>query len=181
MKINVGSVNPKKIEAVKEVWEEYNLESAEFKGLAVASDVPAQPITLAQIVNGATNRAKNAYKDCDISIGIESGILPAENTITGYLGACGCIIYDGRQIYFGMGDAFEYPSEVIRLVIEKGMEIDEAFKQAGFTDNPRIGYANGVIGFLTNNRITRKDLAKSALKMALVTFLNKELYKKIKQ
>ena len=46
MKINIGSLNPNKINAVKEVWQEYNLGTAEFNGITSASEVPAQPLTL---------------------------------------------------------------------------------------------------------------------------------------
>ena len=46
MKIIVGSKNLVKINAVKEVWQEYNLGTAEFNGITSASEVPAQPLTL---------------------------------------------------------------------------------------------------------------------------------------
>ncbi|MBI4140823.1 DUF84 family protein, partial [Candidatus Woesearchaeota archaeon] len=101
MKINIGSQNPNKINAVKEVWQEYALGNAEIKSVIVASEVPAQPISLNEMIQGATNRAKNAFDNCNLSIGIESGLMPAEGTITGYLGACCCAIYDGKEVYIG--------------------------------------------------------------------------------
>jgi len=64
-------------------------------------------------------------------------------------------------------------------VLAAGVELDVAFKDLGFTENPRIGYSNGIIGWLTKDKITRKMLVKEAVRMALVSFLNKDLYKKL--
>ncbi|MBI4140228.1 inosine/xanthosine triphosphatase [Candidatus Woesearchaeota archaeon] len=182
MRINIGSINPKKVEAAQETINEYEqLRQGETSlcALPADSEVSNQPKTLEEMITGARNRARNAFLDCEISIGIESGIMPAQGTRTGYIGVCVCAIYTGKEndFYIGQSTGFEYPTEVIKRVIEKGMEIDDAFKDAGFTDNPRIGYSTGVIGYLTNNKITRKSLAKEAIRMALASFLNKEFYK----
>lgn len=180
MQVNIGSINPNKVEAGIETLQEYACFSPlQICALPADSEVSDQPKTIEEIIRGACNRARNAFLDCDISLGIESGIAPAKGTRTGYMGICVCAIHTGKEndFYIGQSTGFEYPTEVIKRLIEKGMEIDDAFKDAGFTDNPRIGYSNGVIGFLTNNKKTRKDLAKEAIEMALVSFLNKDLYR----
>lgn len=184
MKINVGSINPQKVGAAQEITNEYEtLKQGETSICAMPADseVSNQPKTLEEIIKGARNRAKNSFFECDLSFGIESGIIPAKGTRTGYLGVCVCAIYCGKEdeFYIGQSGGFEYPTEVIKKVIEQGMEIDDAFKDAKFTDNPRIGYSKGVIGFLTDNKKTRKDLAKEAIEMALIGFFHKDLYKKI--
>ena len=62
MKIAVGSVNPSKVDAVKEVLKLYSsLAEAEIVGLNVASGVSDQPKTSQEIIEGTINRAKNAY------------------------------------------------------------------------------------------------------------------------
>jgi len=79
-----------------------------------------------------------------------------------------CAIFDGQDIFVGLGPAFELPDEVTRLVVDKGMELDPAVKKAGLTDNERIGYAQGIIGILSQGRVTRLDYSKPAVSMALV-------------
>ncbi len=184
MRINIGSLNPNKIEGVRETllkYEQFNKNYLRICALPADSEINNQPKTLEETITGAKNRAKNSFFECELSFGIESGIIPAKGTRTGYLGVCVCAIYTGKEdeFYIGQSCGFEYPTEVIKRVIEKGMEIDDAFKDAKFTDNPRIGYSNGVIGFLTDNKKTRKDLVKEAADMALIGFLHKEFYKKI--
>ena len=176
MIINVGTKNPQKIAAVEEVMQEYDgLRASSIRSIQAESGVPSQPKTLDEMILGAQNRARNAFLDCHISIGIESGIMPAHGTITRYLGPCCATIYDGKEFYTGLGPAFEYPSEVIRHV-ETGLEIDEAFHKDGLTDNPRIGKADGVIGMLTKGRLTRKEYTKQAVVMAIVHLENPTLY-----
>ena len=178
MIINVGSKNPQKIAAVQEIITEYDtLRYSSIRSFNAESQVSPQPKTLEEMIQGAHNRARNAFLDCHASIGIESGIMTAPGTNTGYLGPCCATLYDGKQYFTGLGPAFEYPSEIINIVINQGLELDEAIKKAGYTDDPRIGYKNGVIGWLTDQKITRKDLIKNALRMALTSYLKKELYK----
>lgn len=182
MKINVGSLNPNKINAAKEIFSEYEIfTNCEVIGIEAPSEISEQPLTIDEIFTGAKNRARNAFTNCDLSIGLESGITPLQTARTGYIGICGCAIYTGQEndFYYGQGMAFEYPTEVIKKVLTNKLDLDTAFKQAGLTQENRIGYKNGIIGFLTNNKITRKNLAKDAIQMALVSFLNKDLYKKL--
>jgi len=76
MKIVVGSTNPSKIAAVREVFSTYaSFEDAEIIGVNAASEVSDQPKTSAETIQGAINRANNAYNHakCDYSIGLESG------------------------------------------------------------------------------------------------------------
>lgn len=73
MKIVVGSKNQVKVDAVKEIIQDYpHLKDAEIIIVEVGSGVGEQPKSLEETVSGAMNRSKNAYKDCDYSFGLES-------------------------------------------------------------------------------------------------------------
>ena len=52
--------------------------------------------------------------------------------------------------------------------MEDGLELDPAVRQAGLTDNERIGYSQGIIGILSGGRVTRLDYSRPAVSMALV-------------
>ena len=165
--ISVGSLNPVKLEAIRTVMA-VRFPEAEFRPVAVDSGVPDQPVGLGETLRGAKNRARAAFADCDLSVALESGLVPVPETSTGYMNLTACAIFDGREMYLGLGPAFELPADVTRLVIEGGMELDPAVRRAGLTDNARIGYAQGIIGILSGGRVTRMDYSRPAVSMALV-------------
>jgi inosine/xanthosine triphosphatase len=169
MKINVGSANQIKVDAVKEKILEYDfLKDAQVIGLEADSEISDQPKTLDETIKGAMNRAKNSFKDCNLSFGLESGIRPVPYTKTGYMDVCACAIFDGKQYYLGLSSSFEYPQKIIDLVIKKGLNVSQAFHEAGFTENTYIGYAEGAIGYLTKGRLVRKEYTKQSITAALI-------------
>ena len=179
MKIHVGSKNPVKIRAVQETCSEYPfLAEAEVIGVEVESGVSEQPKSIQETIQGAKNRALNSFKDCDYSIGHESGLIKIPETKTGYMNIDFCIIYDGKDFHIGSSPLFEYPIEVIKLVLEHGLDISEAFLKAGLTQDEKIGVSVGAIGILTKGRLNRTDYTKHATRMALIHLENLELYKK---
>jgi len=165
--IRVGSLNPVKLEAIRAVMT-VRFPQAGFQPVGVDSGVSVQPIGLDETLRGARNRAQAAFANCDLSVALESGLIPVPQTTTGYMNLTACAIFDGREMYLGLGPAFELPSEVTRLVVEEGLELDPAVRQAGLTDNERIGYAQGIIGVLSGGRVTRMDYSRPAVSMALV-------------
>jgi len=58
-------------------------------------------------------------------------------TKSGYMNFCACAIFDGKQIFLGLGPAFEYPLECTRRVVDEKITISEAF--IPLTDKPDIG------------------------------------------
>ncbi|NJD76843.1 MAG: DUF84 family protein [Candidatus Methanoperedens sp.] len=167
--IRVASLNKNKINAVKEVFPGFYVE-----GTAARSGVREQPLSLDEIIDGAINRAKAVFEDCDYSVGIEDGISAVTGTRSGYMNFCCCAIYDGRKIYLGLGPAFEYPPGCTERVIRDMVTISQAFLPA--TGKPDIGYEEGIIGWLTGGRISRKDYTKQAVEMARIQIDNAGLY-----
>lgn len=177
MKVIVGSTNNAKVSAVAELLRDYTLfRGAQVTGISVSSDVGHQPMTLKETIEGARNRAKAAFSECDYSVGIESGLFEAPYTKSGYLDVCAAVFYDGKAFHLGLSSAFEYPKAMIQLVLDEGMEINDAQHKLGFSENPKVGSAEGVVGILTKGRVDRKTYTKQALTMALVHLENKELY-----
>lgn len=174
MKIAVGSVNPSKVDAVKEILKLYSsLAEAEVVGLNVASGVSDQPKTSQEIIEGAVNRAKNAYLHtrCDYGVGLESGLL--EYPLAGHMEFTVCAIYDGQDYHFGFSPAFKCPETVCQIMQQENVNLNDACYKAGLTADPEIGKSEGIIGILTKGRKTRKDYTKDAIIMALIHIENR--------
>ena len=176
MKINVGSLRDAKINPVKEIIKHYDfLKDAKVIGIDSKSEVSDQPMTLQETIQGAINRAKNSYDDCNLSIGLESGLLEVPHSKTGLMNIFVCAIFDGKKIHLGLSSAFEYPIKVTEM-LKKGIEARDAYKIAGLCDDSHRLEKVGAIGLLTKNRMTREDLAKQALTNALIHLENEGLY-----
>ena len=168
-RICVASLNTNKIDAVHEVFHSHDV-----TGVACKSGVREQPMNLDEIIKGAIFRARSVFGDCEYSVGIEDGISQVPGTKSGYMNFCACAIYDGERIFLGLGPAFEYPPECTQRVVDEGITISEAF--IPLTDKPDIGYEEGIIGWLTRGRISRKDYTKHAVEMAKIQIDNPELF-----
>ncbi len=169
MKIIVGSTNQVKVEIVKEIVKEYpQLAPAEVIGVNAESGVSNQPLSLEEIMNGAINRARAAYQssECNYGVGIESGLHQVPKA--GYMESTSCVFYDGNKIYPGLSAAFPCPEEVITLILSQGLNLSQASYQAGLTRNQELGKAEGIVGVLTKNRITRRDYTAQAIHFAII-------------
>lgn len=174
MKIKVGTKNKAKVDSVIEIIEEYpHLKGSIIEGVSAESGVADQPKSLEETINGAINRAKGIFVDCDYGIGIESGWMSVPHTKSGYMDVCVCAIYDGKECHLGLSSAWEFPNpEVTNLIINGGLDTTEAINKAGMTDNKNIGSEEGAIGLLTKGRMTRKEYTKQALRVALIHLEN---------
>lgn len=176
MIVAVGSANKGKLEAVRAAFG-YYFKGAEVKGMAVDSGVSGQPTSLEEIVNGAKNRARNAFESvkCDFAVGIEAGIFPFPETASGYMDTGCCVIYDGQEFYIGCSPLFEYPKKAVEKVLNEGKEIAEVFKELySETDHHKGG--QGAVGFLSKGAMPRTKFVEAAVTMALLRIVNKEAY-----
>ncbi len=175
MIVNIGSKNPNKSNAVKDAFLMFELfTKATFKPIGADSNVSDQPIGYVETITGAKNRAVNAFINCDISVGLESGLVEIPLTKTGYMNLTICSIYDGKNHCIGTGPAFELPKMITKLVVEDHLELDDAIVKSGFSENPRIGYSEGIIGVLTKGVVTRKDYMVPSVTMAMAQFLQNQ-------
>lgn len=166
MKITVGTKNAVKINAVKDFFSG-KFSNLSVEGVRVESEVSEQPKTLDETIRGAKNRARNAFKE-GLSVGIESGLTPAQGTNSGYFNLCVCAIYDGEKYALGTTPGFEYTQEIIDFV-EEGLDVSEAFTKAGY-EHGRLGEREGAIGLYTKGELPRKEYTEIALQMAWIHF-----------
>ncbi|NYB51982.1 MAG: inosine/xanthosine triphosphatase [Methanobacteriaceae archaeon] len=173
MKVIVGSKNPVKLKATRNVLENiYSQLSVEAKD--VDSGVPDQPIGLEITVQGAINRAKNAYsREVDLSVGIESGLLEVPHSITGYLDLQWCAIYDGDKSTLGVSAGFEYPPLVVEEVLS-GKEVGEVMDQVTGVD--RLGQKKGAVSHLTRGLLDRTGNTEQCVLMAMIPRMNEGVY-----
>lgn len=177
MKINIGTKNNAKIEALREILKEYpDFAKAEIIAREVETGVSHQPRSLDETIKGAMERAKNCFNNCDYSVGLESGLMQVAETKTGFMDTTVCAIYDGQNFHLGLSSCFEYPPKVLKYMLDNNENASNAFRKLGFTDKEYIGYEEGIIGVVTKNRLNRKEYTKQAIMTALIHLENKNLY-----
>lgn len=178
-KITIGSTNRVKVQALEETLRDYqDLGSYEVCAVDVPSQVSDQPLSLEETVQGAVNRAKNSFKDCDFSVGIESGLFQVPHTSTGYMAITVCAIYDGTECYIGISSAFECPPKITALMVNDGLDMNQAFHKVGLTNDKKLGSSIGAISILTGGRIDRVFRTKEAIVMALIKLERRELFER---
>jgi inosine/xanthosine triphosphatase len=187
--IIVASQNPVKIQAVREGFSRmFPGERYQFQGISVPSGVSVQPITSAETLQGAYNRACNARACAPKSaywVGIEGGI--EETSEAAHLsilpGAAGeessmvafawVVVLAGQQIGKGRTGVFFLPPRVADLV-RQGKELGEADDIVFGRSNSK--QENGAVGLLTGNIIDRAAFYEQAVILALIPFSNPQLY-----
>lgn len=181
MIIAVGSTNEAKVSAVKEVlMESPHLSQAEVLAFPASSDVSEQPLSLSETIQGAKNRARNAFNSCAHSVysfGIESGLMETPDTSTGFLHVCACAIYDGTNYCIGLSTGFEVPPQILELILDKKMCLSKACLHSGISNNAKIGSTEGLIGVLTKGKIDRKEYSKQCVLAAILQLENATWYK----
>jgi len=173
VKIVVASKNPVKLDAVNEGLSVFLGEMIEVFGVSVESEVPDQPMSNAETLQGAENRVENArlqFPDYDFYVGIEGGV---EESASGLMAFAWIVISNGIKTGEARTASFFLPPEVARLV-HQGMELGDADDIVFAKQNSK--QQNGAIGLLTKDVITRKSLYVPAVQMAFIPFLNPELY-----
>ena len=171
MKITVGSKNQTKITAVKEALALYPklFPNPEIFGVEINVELYGHPKNIEETVQGAIERARKAFVDCDYSFGLEGGLIEVPLSKTGYMEVGVCAIYDGKNFHLGLSPAFEWPKGVTELIVSGKADASQAFKQLGLTNDEKLGAAKGgITGFLTEGRLTREDCLRSSIIMALI-------------
>lgn len=171
MKINVGSKNKVKINAVKDALKLYPdlFKNPIIKGVDVNIQKFGHPKNFRETIDGAINRAKKSFNNCDYSIGSEGGLIKVHKTESGYMEINVCAVYNGSKTYIGLSPAFEWPVQVTKLILANKSDASLAFNQLGLTNSRKLGaQKGGIIGMLTNGRMTREDQIKYSIIMALI-------------
>lgn len=171
MKIAVGSKNPKKIEAVKDVFKMF-FDDFEIVGIEVLSDVSDQPFN-DHLKIGAINRAKKALErnSADFGVGIEGGIIElyGQSYITSFTA-----ITDKNGKCHGAHDMLWECPKVILDGVKEGKEMGQIMDEITKDDN--VKQKQGGIGYFTKGKLPRRNAMINGIIGALIPFLNKENY-----
>jgi len=177
MLVLVGSTNVTKIESVRAAFALHErFKHADIQGVSVNNPEFGHPKSLEETVEGAMERAKQAFADCDYAIGIEGGLMAVPHSKTGFMEVGACAIFDGTAYHLGLSPAMEWPKVALDGILNKGLDGSQALKEAGLTDHDKIGTASGIISLLTDGAVDRTMQNKLAVQMALSHLLHPELY-----
>jgi len=174
MIVSVGSERASKQEAVRKAFSHY-YKGFEVIGAKCESNVSDQPMADEETIRGAINRAKCALSHGDIGVGIEAGLKPVPETITGYLNTTWCAIIDKNGfLTIGSSPDFEYPRKIAEDAL-KGIEVSKSAAELYNMDENELK-ESGVIGQLSRGVMPRADYAYYSVLMALLPRLNRELF-----
>jgi inosine/xanthosine triphosphatase len=169
MRISLGSDNPVKLQAVRNVMLRVYGDVV-VDGHRVSVSVPAEPWG-EDVERGAVERARKVLGQSDYGVGIEAGIFERKGDL---YDVQYCAVVDKmNRVTVGHGSGFKYPPKVADL-LRKGRTVGEAFH--GRYGQERSGRGNGAIGFLTYGLLKRTELTEQAVVAAMVPRMRKELY-----
>jgi inosine/xanthosine triphosphatase len=174
-RVYIGSLNPVKIKCTEIGFKSvFEVNSAyEFIGKEVASGVSDQPMTNSETLKGAENRARNLeaqFPDGDFFVGIEGGIQPTDDMMEAF---AWIVIRDKQFMGKAQTSTFQLPPKIAALINE-GIELGHADDLVFSRKNSKQG--NGSVGILTNDIIDRVEYYRHAVILALIPFINNDLY-----
>jgi inosine/xanthosine triphosphatase len=171
--IVVASTNPVKIQAALDGFRRmFPNEEFQARGVAAASGVSDQPMSDAETLQGARNRAaaaRSAAPEVDFWVGIEGGV---EDQARGLEAFAWIVIADRQRAGKSRTATFTLPEEIARLV-RQGVELGDADDQVFGRSNSK--QQNGSVGILTGDVIDRAVYYAQAVILALIPFRNPEL------
>ena len=172
MKIIIASENPVKINATQLGFESY-FSGIKVEGAKVSSEVSDQPMSDIETLTGARNRAEKAkllYPESDFWIGIEGGL---ECRGRDYFAFAWIVILNDDKRGESRTTSFQLPLKVAQLIHE-GFELGVANDKLFNKNNSK--QKSGAVGILTKDKVSRTELYKQAVQLALIPFVQNALY-----
>lgn len=173
LKVIVCSKNPVKLKTAKKAFQlMFSKGEFIFEGINAASKVSDQPMSDIETLTGALNRIKSAklIASADYYIAMEGG---CENLHGNLYAMAWVAVESATQSGQAKSAMFQLPSQVVKL-INQGMELGHADDIVFNRQNSK--QANGAVGLLTDDVITRTGYYTEAATLALIPFKNPELY-----
>jgi inosine/xanthosine triphosphatase len=152
--VRVGTANAMKVAATRKAFARF-FKQAKVTGVDVPSSVSAQPISFGEIVRGARERARRAFRDCDFSVGIEAGIFKVGPVSPRPFQITMACVFDGRREALGSGPFFEIPPSMVKQIVQAD---------------------TGSVAVVTKGKVNRASVTRDAVVMALAPFVSPELY-----
>ncbi|OBU18269.1 inosine/xanthosine triphosphatase [Photobacterium aquimaris] len=168
--IIVASANPAKITAVSNAFKDaFPQQQFTITGVSTVSGVRDQPLTSEETLLGANNRVaycRERYPSADYIVGLEAGL------DCNFTFAWMVIEHQGKKSTARSASLPLPPLALAKIAqgIELGDVMDEMFAQQN------IKQKGGAIAMLTQHLLTRSSVYQQALILALIPFLNPELY-----
>jgi inosine/xanthosine triphosphatase len=135
--------------------------------VTVASGVSEQPLSDAETLQGALNRAQRAAQlvpQADYWVGLEGGVEERQDSMEAF---AWIVVYTPQLTGKSRTGTFSLPAEVaarIRQGQELGVAVEELYKHA------QVKQTTGAVGVLTDGVIDRVQLYEHAVVLALVPF-----------
>lgn len=173
VKVFIASTNPVKIDSTRLAFSKmYPGTEFCFKGISASSQVSNQPLGEKETLKGAQNRVNNLSKtnQADFFVGIEGG---SKKVGKGMETFAWVVIKSKNKFSKSRTASFFLPKKIVELV-NQGKELGEADDIIFNRQNSK--QSNGAVGILTNDIITRTSYYEQAVIMALIPFINPELY-----
>jgi len=170
----VGSQNPVKLSCAQNAFREVFEEEYAISGIHVASEVSDQPIGQDETLQGAKNRVKNArisFPEADFWVGIEGGV---DRDPSGMYAFAYIYIEDKKGNSSQAQTATFYLPRAVSDLVDRGMELGHADDKVFSEENSK--QKGGSVGLLTKQKITRAEYYTPAIILALIPFMNHELY-----
>ena len=169
MTVYVATGNPIKLRAVEAVLREFAWTDP-VVGVAPRLDLPEQPLG-AGVERGASLRARAAFasgaEPSGLGIGIEAGLiqLPSSRWVSTQVCA---IAGEGDRMAIGLGPGYVLPERLLAAVLG-GEPLRRAFERDLRINDPE---RRGAVHFLSGGRVDREALTRSAVRMAIVSWMD---------
>ena len=171
--IAVGSTNPVKVSAVREVLGPL-APQAKIASVAVPSTVADQPFGDDETIRGARARAVAARDalGADLGVGIEGGVVEQPD---GEMRTCAWAVVVDARGRSGVGGSLAMPlPRRVAQMVRDGIELGHAMDQLMGEHDTKQG--KGAVGILTADLVDRQRAYEVLVTYALAPFLTPHLY-----
>ena len=154
MIVKVATSNAMKVEATKKAFAKF-FRKVKVVGVEVRASVSPQPISFGEIVRGARERARAAFRGCDYAVGIEAGVFRVASVAPNPFQITMACVFDGERESLGAGPFYEVPARLVREIVKAD---------------------TGSVAVVTRGKVTRGQVTRDAVLMALAPFVSRALY-----
>jgi inosine/xanthosine triphosphatase len=173
--VHVGSTRPAKVGGVRDALDAIARIDARFAAARIESHdltsiAPRQPMSVAEIMDGARRRASALADLGAFAVGVEGGlaeVLPQHWSLQSW-----AAVTDGRQWAFGAGPAIIVPPRVVERVLA-GEELGDVIDAIV---GGQVRGTRGAWGVLTRDLIGRQEAFRVAVLAAFAPFYNPEAW-----
>ncbi len=188
MIVAVGSTRRPKLNAVSDALKAIGelLDSGrrfEVHGVSVASGVRHTPLSRADLMAGARNRAEalralaeKTREPWEYFVGLEGGfdVVYEDEKRCVFLESWAYVLERSGRGAFGQSGAVMVPEPLARVVVDEGVELAAAVDE--FAGAQGIRDAQGAWGVFTRDLVTRQDSFRAAVIHAFAPFYNAAIY-----